>query len=67
MYKLYPKRIDRNTLLDYVSRHGFNKTAVKIKRLEPFVDIDCKGRMLLRLTGRKKAEYIIKKNGPSQN
>lgn len=61
LYRLYPKRTNKKTLLDFVKRHSFKETAFKFERLKPYVDIDTDGNILLRATGRKKAEQILRK------
>lgn len=61
LYKLYPKRVSKGILLDLLKRHDFKQTALKFDRLMPYVDVDENGNILLRATGRKKAEYILNK------
>lgn len=61
LYKLYPHRIDKKTLVDFVKRHNFKPTAIKFERLTPYIDISIDGKILLRATGRKKAEQILNK------
>jgi len=65
LYKLYPRRVNRATLLDLLKRHGFKRTALKLDRLTSFIDIDRDGNILLRATGRKKAEQVLEKNRTS--
>jgi hypothetical protein len=48
-------------LLDLLRRHDFKQTALKFDRLMPYVDVDENANILLRATGRKKAEYILSK------
>jgi len=62
LYTSFPKRIYKKTLADSVKRHGFKPTAFKPERLRPYVDIDGNGNILLRTTGRKKAEQILNKS-----
>lgn len=57
----YPGRIDRKTLVDLLTRHTFRRTALKFERLKQYVDIDSAGNILLRATGRQKAEQILKR------
>ena len=59
LYKIYPKRIDRKVLMASVCRHGFKKTAFKLGRLMPYIDIDDSKRILLRATGRRRVEQIL--------
>jgi len=59
LYRLYPRRIDSKTLVDLLKRHGFRRTALKFERLRQYVDIDSAGNILLRTTGRQKAEQIL--------
>jgi hypothetical protein len=61
LYKQYPKRLSRGILIDLLKRHNFKQTALKLGRLMPYVDIDENGNILLRATGRKKAEQILNK------
>lgn len=61
LYSLYPKRISKKTLKDFLNRHGFKQTAIKFERLVQYVDVDDSGEVLLRATGRRKAENILKK------
>lgn len=62
LYKIYPKRISKNTLLNFLKRHNFKQSAVKFERLSPYLNIDENGNILLRATGRRKAEEILNKN-----
>ena len=59
LYKLYPRRINKEILIDLLKRHSFRQTALKLERLTPYIDIDDNGNILLRMTGRKKAEQIL--------
>lgn len=61
LYRLYPKRIARKHLMDLLRRHGFRATALKFDRLRDYIDTDANGNILLRSTGRKKAEKILRK------
>ncbi|MDD5773696.1 MAG: hypothetical protein PHX78_09565 [bacterium] len=62
LYKLYPRRINKETLIGFVKLHNFRPTAIKFERLNSYIDIDKKGEILLRATGRKKAEHILKRD-----
>jgi hypothetical protein len=59
LYRLYPRRVDMKTLVDLLTRHRFRRTALKFERLKQYVDIDSDGNILLRATGRQKAEQIL--------
>ena len=59
LYKLYPKRIDKKSLVDSLKSHGFKETALKLERLRDYVHIDKNSNILLRKTGRQKAEQIL--------
>ena len=61
LYELYPRRIDKKMLTDFICRHGFRKTAFKLERLSSYIDVDSNGKILLRATGRRKAEQILNK------
>lgn len=61
LYKLYPKRVDKKTLADLLTRHSFRRKAHYLERLKPYVDIDTSGNILLWVTGREKAEEILNK------
>jgi len=45
-----------------LSHHGFKQTAIKFERLTRYIDIDELGGILLRASGRKKVEDILKKD-----
>lgn len=62
LYKIYPKRISKDTLINFLKRHNFKQSAVKFERLSPYIDIDENGNILLRATGRRRAEEILNKN-----
>jgi hypothetical protein len=66
LYKLYPRRVKKTALLDLLKRHGFKETALKLERLMSFVDINQEGGILLRATGRRKAEEILEKHRKSE-
>ena len=61
LYKIYPKRISKNTLVDLLKRHNFKRSAIKFERLSSYIDVDGNGNILLRATGRRKAEEILNK------
>lgn len=62
LYKVYPERISRDDLINCLKRHNFKQSAIKLKRLSSYLDIDGNGNILLRSTGRRKAEEILNKN-----
>lgn len=62
LYKIYPKRISKDTLINFLKRHNFKQSAVKFERLTSYLDIDENDNILLRATGRRKAEEILNKN-----
>jgi len=62
LYKIYPKRISRDTLINFLKRHGFKQSAIKLERLSSYLDVDGNDNILLRATGRRKAEEILNKN-----
>lgn len=61
LYSSYPKRIDRQSLVDLVKRHGSTKSAanIAVHRLKNLVDDDGGG-WKLRGIGRQKAEALLK-------
>jgi len=61
LYKKYPNRISREELFESVMRHSYRKTALKFERLRPYIDIGNDDKMLIRTTGRKKIEEILRK------
>ncbi len=61
LYKIYPKRISKNMLVDLLKRHNFRQSAIKLERLSSYIDVDGNGNILLRATGRRKAEKILNK------
>ncbi|MFA6270043.1 MAG: hypothetical protein WC657_02425 [Candidatus Paceibacterota bacterium] len=60
LYKMFPKRIAKNSLVPLIKLHGFKESALKFERLSPYIDIDENNEVLLRTTGRKKVESILK-------
>ncbi len=62
LYKAYPKRISKHDFIDFLKRHNFKQSAIKLERLLPYLDIDKNDNILLRATGRRKAEEIINKS-----
>ena len=61
LYKIFPKRIAKSKLTDCLKRHDFKQSAIKFERLSKYIDIDKHGSILLRATGRRKAEEILDK------
>lgn len=59
LYKIYPKRISKDELVNFVKLHGFKQSAVKFERLAPYIDINESGKMLLRAAGRQKVGKIL--------
>src|SRR3989344_5993101 len=62
LYKVYPNRIAKNKFTDCLKRHNFKQSAIKFDRLSNYIDIDKHDNILLRATGRQKAEEILNKN-----
>jgi len=62
LYKVYPNRIAKNKFTDCLKRHNFKQSAIKFERLSNYIDIDKHDNILLRATGRRKAEEILNKN-----
>jgi hypothetical protein len=62
LYKVYPNRITKNKFTDCLKRHNFKQSAIKFDRLSNYIDIDKHDNILLRATGRQKAEEILNKN-----
>lgn len=62
LYSSYPKRINRQALIDLVKRHGVAKNTanVAVHRLKNVVD-DHNGEWKLRGLGRERAESLLKK------
>lgn len=61
LYKVYPNRIAKNKFTDCLKRHNFKQSAIKLERLSNYIDVDVYGNILLRATGRQKAEEILNK------
>jgi hypothetical protein len=59
LYALYPRRIDEITLGDLVTRHGFLRQEFRGDKLLQYIDINEDDKVLLRATGRQKAEEIL--------
>jgi hypothetical protein len=59
LYKLFPRRISKLELTALIKRHDFKETAMKFERLSAYIDIDKDDKILLRATGRRKAEEIL--------
>lgn len=62
LYKVHPNRIAKNKFTDCLKRHNFKQSAIKFDRLSNYIDIDKHDNILLRATGRQKAEEILNKN-----
>lgn len=62
LYNVYPNRIAKNKLTDCLKRHNFKQSAIKFERLSNYIDVDKHDNILLRATGRQKAEEILNKN-----
>lgn len=61
LHKIYPRRISKDEFISSVKRHNFKQSAVKFERLSSYIDTDAHGKILLRATGRRKAEEILNK------
>jgi hypothetical protein len=61
LYRSYPERISRENLVKSIRLHGFSKSSIKFERLSPYIDINESDEILLRATGRRKAEEILNK------
>lgn len=61
LYKKYPNRMSKNELVEAVVRHNYKKTAMKLERLSPYIDIDRDGGILLRSNGRQKVDEMLSK------
>jgi len=46
LYKIYPKRVSKNTLVDLLKRHNFRQLAIKFERLSSYIDVDRNGNIL---------------------
>lgn len=62
LYGIYPNRIFKNKFINCLKLHKFKQSAIKFERLIDFIDIDKHDNILLRATGRRKAEEILSKN-----
>ena len=62
LYRAYPKRVQRQALIESVVRHGAraNAASIAVHRLKNFVDDD-NGDWKLRGLGRQKAEELLKR------
>ena len=67
LYKLYPKRVDKKTIADLLTRHSLRRQAHHLERLKPYIDIDTNGNILLRETGRQKEEQILNRKKLKKN
>lgn len=61
LYKIFPKRVAKSEFTDCLKRHNFKQSAIKLERLSKYIDIDEHGNILLRATGKRKAEEILNK------
>ena len=59
LYRIFPKRIAKNKFIDCLKRHNFKQSAIKLDRLSKYIDIDEHANILLRATGRQRAEEIL--------
>ena len=59
LYKLYPRRISKVELTTFIKRHNFRQSAIKFERLSSYIDSDGQDKILLRATGRRRAEEIL--------
>lgn len=59
LYKIFPRRISKVELTALVKLHNFKESAVKFERLSAYIDSDTNDKILLRATGRRKAEEIL--------
>jgi hypothetical protein len=59
LYKAYPRRIKKDEFIDLIKNHQFKATAIKIDRMAPYIDVNENESILLRATGRRKAEEIL--------
>lgn len=59
LYALYPRRIDEGTISDSLNRHGFKGQGFRRDKLLRYIDVNKDGKVLLRATGRQKAEEIL--------
>jgi hypothetical protein len=59
LYAIYPKRIEIGQLSDLIERHSFEMRGFRWDMLDHYIDIDDDSNVLLRATGRKKAEVLL--------
>jgi hypothetical protein len=61
LYGSYPNRIAKDKFIACLKLHKFKQSAIKLERLTDYIDIDKNDNILLRATGRRKAEEILNK------
>jgi hypothetical protein len=61
LYGIYPNRIAKDKFIACLKLHKFKQSAIKLERLTDYIDIDKNNNILLRATGRRKAEEILNK------
>jgi hypothetical protein len=59
LYARYPQRIDIGELSDSLERHGFEMQGFRWDNLDRYIDIDESECVLLRATGRQRAEKLL--------
>jgi len=59
LYKAYPRRIKKEVFVNLIKNHQFKTTAIKIDRMAPYIDVNESEGILLRATGRRRAEEIL--------
>ncbi len=57
--KLFPRRISKARLTALIKLHDFKESAIKFERLSSFIDSDDNDEILLRASGRRRAEEIL--------
>ena len=60
LYRRFPERMSKKELSAAVMRHNYSRNALKYKRLEPFIDSNSNNNILLRSSGLKRVEEILK-------
>jgi len=61
LYGIYPNRMPKDKFIACLKLHKFKQSAIKLDRLADYIDIDKNDNILLRATGRRKAEEILNK------
>lgn len=61
LYFMGNKRINKKELLNQLNNNGIKERSVNFDRLKPYIDVDAEKRMILRSSGKKRAEQIIKR------